>query len=184
MQLHEQPLVKVHLHGILASKYGSEHAFAISTPREAIHMLDANYPGFRQDFFACERYGIIADGEERDGEAAVDFTFNRDLHIVPMIEGQAFIGTALVAAIIGPGIVANVLGSLLVLGITFGLSLLLRPKKPNDKKNEKDEGSYIFSGAENVTTQGVPVPIIYGRVFAGSVVISAGLSVNDVEIND
>ena len=34
--------------------------------------------------------------------------------------------------------------------------------------------SYSFSGIQNVSTSGVPVPIIYGLVFSGSILISAG----------
>ena len=33
-----------------------------------------------------------------------------------------------------------------------------------------------FSGIVNVSDQGLPVPICYGRVVTGSVVISAGLN--------
>lgn len=40
--------------------------------------------------------------------------------------------------------------------------------------------SFSFSGVQNVTRQGVPVPIIYGEVFTGSVVITASLNVEEV----
>jgi len=43
-----------------------------------------------------------------------------------------------------------------------------------------NRGSYIFNGAVNLTAQGNPVPICYGRMKVGSVVISAGLSVEDI----
>jgi predicted phage tail protein len=35
--------------------------------------------------------------------------------------------------------------------------------------------SYSFSGVQNTSRQGVPVPIIYGETICGSVVISAGI---------
>jgi predicted phage tail protein len=185
VMLENDPLVKVHLYGILATKYGAEHQFAIRTPRQAIAALDANYPGFRRDFLEGERYILIADDEERTEDASVDLTFSRDVHFVPKIEGQTFVTIPLVASVIGAGIAANVIGSLLALGIMVGLSLLLKPKQKGVKetKNKKDT-SFAFSGPDNVTTQGVAVPLIYGRVFCGSVVISAGLSVSDVEITD
>lgn len=35
--------------------------------------------------------------------------------------------------------------------------------------------SYNFNGIQNTSTQGVPVPLVYGEVFVGSVTISAGV---------
>ena len=43
-----------------------------------------------------------------------------------------------------------------------------------------NRSSYIFNGAVNLTAQGNPVPLCYGRLKVGSVVISAGLSVEDI----
>ena len=37
--------------------------------------------------------------------------------------------------------------------------------------------SYSFSGVQNVSRQGVPVPIIFGEVICGSVTVSAGIDV-------
>lgn len=181
----QQPLIKVHLYGALADRFGSQHEFAIRTPREAVRALDANFPGFMREFYKVERYAVIADDEGRDSDAAAHLTVTRELHLIPKIEGEAFAGAALITAIFPAitGIAATVLGGLLVTGVLFGLSMLLRPKKSDEEKKEaaKDE-SYAFTGPENVTTQGAAVPLIYGRVYAGSVVISAGLSVADVAI--
>ena len=41
--------------------------------------------------------------------------------------------------------------------------------------------SYSFSGIQNVSISGVCVPIIYGQVFTGSVVISSGIDTVQVE---
>jgi predicted phage tail protein len=41
--------------------------------------------------------------------------------------------------------------------------------------------SYSFSGIQNVSLSGVCVPIIYGQVFTGSVVISSGIDTVQVE---
>ena len=40
--------------------------------------------------------------------------------------------------------------------------------------------SYSFSGIQNTSRQGVPVPIVYGEVITGSVVISAGIDIAQV----
>ncbi|MEM4406673.1 MAG: hypothetical protein QXS68_06475 [Candidatus Methanomethylicaceae archaeon] len=40
--------------------------------------------------------------------------------------------------------------------------------------------SYLFSGGTNLTQQGGPVPLVYGEVVTGSVVVSAGVRVEDL----
>ena len=40
--------------------------------------------------------------------------------------------------------------------------------------------SYSFSGIQNVSKQGVPVPVVYGERIVGSVVISAGIDVDTI----
>lgn len=50
-----------------------------------------------------------------------------------------------------------------------------RNNEPADNRT-----SYIFNGAVNVTAQGAPVPICYGRMRVGSVVVSAGVTTTDI----
>jgi predicted phage tail protein len=40
--------------------------------------------------------------------------------------------------------------------------------------------SFTFSGIVNTEKQGLPVPIIYGRCFVGSAVISVGIDVDQL----
>jgi predicted phage tail protein len=67
------------------------------------------------------------------------------------------------------------LGASLALG---GVAQLLTPapKVPQGSDSQDDpRKSYSFSGIQNVSRQGVPVPIVYGETLVGSVVISAGI---------
>lgn len=171
-------LVNVHLHGPLADKFGAHHAFAIRTPAEAVHALDANYPGFIAAFVAHERYGIVADDDVRD-DVSIGYPVSREIHFVPVIEGRYFIGPAIIGSLLGIGAAtatAQILGGLLMAGLMMGLSMLLTPRPKAKDETKKDE-SYSFTGPENTTGQGVAVPLCYGRVFCGSVVISAGLEI-------
>lgn len=168
-------LVAVHLHGPLADRFGAHHEFAIRTPAEAVHALDANYPGFLAAFMEHEIYAIIADDDQRD-DVTANFPVSREVHLAPFIEGRAFVGAALIGALI-PGLGAaatSILGGLLMAGLMIGISMLLTPK-PEKKEDTKKEDNYAFTGPENVTGQGATVPLAYGRVHAGSVVVSAGL---------
>lgn len=76
------------------------------------------------------------------------------------------------------GLFAAGVGLMLVMG---GISTLLTPKpkmnKPTD--TERDQ-SFLFGGSTNTAGQGVAVPIVYGRVRAGSVVVSAGMDVEQI----
>ena len=66
--------------------------------------------------------------------------------------------------------------SLLILAISIGIQFLitklLTPKSPIDIKTN----SRLFSSYENVTKRNVPIPIGYGRLKIGSVVISNNIT--------
>ena len=53
-------------------------------------------------------------------------------------------------------------------GIQFLITSLMTPKAPKDIKNN----SRLFSGYENVTKRNVPIPIGYGRLKIGSILIA------------
>lgn len=174
--------VMVRLHGILGDQYGPEHRFAINSPREAINALDANFPGFRRDFLAVKHYGLLVDGDWRDEDTCPDVAnapIGRELDICPIIEGRIYAPIlAGVQALVGTGVISTVIAGTITIGLSIAASLLLapKPKKATSDAGTKNE-NYIFAGPENVTEQGVAVPLIYGRCFVGSVVISAGLEV-------
>ena len=102
--------------------------------------------------------------------------------------GRIIAGIALVAVgLFVPGIGA--LGVQLLVGV--GASLVLggvaqlltpTPKIPTGPDTQNDpRKSYSFSGIQNTSRQGVPVPIVYGETIVGSVVISAGIDTVQVQ---
>ena len=52
---------------------------------------------------------------------------------------------------------------------------------PTVGSDQKTAGSFSFASISNVSISGVSVPIIYGEVFTGSVVISSGIDTVEVE---
>ena len=73
------------------------------------------------------------------------------------------------------------LGAALVLG---GVSQLLSPvpKVAQGVDTQSDpRKSYSFSGIQQTSRQGVPVPVVYGKTLTGSVVISAGVDTMQVK---
>tara|TARA_R100000781_G_scaffold46676_2_gene31427 strand:- start:3093 stop:3722 length:630 start_codon:yes stop_codon:yes gene_type:complete len=82
-------------------------------------------------------------------------------------------GAANAAAWAAKGIVA--IGGSLMLG---GISEMISPTpKPTSIKQANTLQSNAFSGITNVATQGGAVPIVYGRCFIGSVVLSSALDI-------
>lgn len=89
--------------------------------------------------------------------------------------GMGLVGGAFASAV-------GFIGVSLVLG---GVAQLLTPTPqiPTGKDSEQDpRKSYSFSGVQQSSRQGVPVPICYGQTLVGSVVISAGIDTVQVAV--
>lgn len=181
-------MIKVVLYPPLADAYGVEHDLHVRSAREAIAALSANYPGFRRDFLDGKEYFIIADGDGREGADGAAMPVSREVHFVPRVEGRVELGALLITAII-PGIsatAATIIGGLLITGLMLGASLLFSSKQKKEldpSESPPEEESYAFAGPVNTTEQGVAVPVVFGRCFTGSVVISAALELGtEIEI--
>ena len=69
-------------------------------------------------------------------------------------------------------------------GLTImGVSEMLFPlPKPKEFKSEQDpQLSFSFSGTQNTSRAGTPVPIVYGEIVTGSVVISGAVDTQQVQ---
>ena len=96
-----------------------------------------------------------------------------------------FGGTAVAGGILtGIGTAVSAIGASLVLG---GVAQLMTPTPKLGETNSRGvdqesdpRRSFSFSGVQNVSRQGVPIPLIYGEVFTGSVVVTASLNVEEV----
>jgi predicted phage tail protein len=85
-------------------------------------------------------------------------------------------------------IATAVVTDLAISGVTSLLAPTPAPFENSASASESDgsldpqaANSYSFSGIQNVSISGVCVPIIYGQVFTGSVVISSGIDTVQVE---
>ena len=79
------------------------------------------------------------------------------------------------------GQIAGALGASLALG---GVAQLISPQQNFSNAERGKEAarfeSFTFSGITNTAQQGLPVPIVYGRAYIGSAVISSGLDVDQL----
>ena len=90
-------------------------------------------------------------------------------------------GNGIAGAMIGAGALSKAafyIGGALVLQ---GVSELLFPLPKLENSEEDPQLSFNFSGIQNTSRAGTPVPIVYGEIFTGSVVISAAIDTNQVE---
>jgi len=102
-----------------------------------------------------------------------------------LIAGAFFTGGATIGlfGLAAPMAVSSILlgvGASLVLG---GVAQLLTPvpTMPTGSDSSSDpRKSYSFSSIQNTSRQGTPVPVVYGEVIVGSVVISAGIDIAQV----
>lgn len=90
------------------------------------------------------------------------------------------------SALLG-GVAAQVIGAVGASLALSGVAQLLTPMPtsatPTMQKQEDatdPRSSYSFSGIQNVSRQGIPVPLVYGSAMTGSVVISAGINTEQI----
>ena len=63
-----------------------------------------------------------------------------------------------------------------------GVATMLTPVPEVSEREQDPRLSFNFSGIQNTSRAGVAVPVIYGEVLTGSVVISAGIETAQVEV--
>ena len=188
-------LKKIKVYGKLRQFLGKSYfEAAVRSPQQAVSFLMANFEGL-QKHMNDQIYKIKMGGRVIT-EDYLSMTGQGDIQIIPIATGGINFAVGLLfsgfAAEVG-AFAAGVLGSQLVgtavstILTTVGTSMiiggvtdLIAPQNtPQNISSVSDtdprmRGSYSFSGIQNVSTSGVPVPIIYGLVFSGSILISSG----------
>ena len=80
----------------------------------------------------------------------------------------------------GIGTAASAIGaSLLLQGVSEMLFPL--PKAPDFSSEEDPRISFNFSGTQNTGRAGTPVPVVYGEIITGSIVISGAIDTEQVQ---
>lgn len=187
---------EIRVYGKLA-KFLKQRVFRaeIASAAEAIRFLVANYPEIERHM-ADQYYRVSLADRDLALEEIDEPCGQQVIKIVPVIQGAGAVGrvlagVALIAASIfipGSALIFGTAVKGLVFGIGASLALggvaqLLTPvpvipqgsDSPNDPRK-----NYSFSSIQNTSRQGTPVPIIYGEMIVGSVVISAGVEIEQV----
>lgn len=190
-------LRNVRLYGKLGAKFGRVHRMAVKSPAEAVRALSAQVAGFEAFLMRSKDmglgYAVFLGGRNLKEEELHSPAGDDDIRIAPMILGsknggifQIILGAVLIVVgtfatfLTGPAGAALVgLGWSMVLG---GIVQLLTPvpKDKGSKDKAADTASFTFNGPINTQAQGNPIGVLYGELFIGSAVGSAGIKPVDV----
>jgi len=93
-------------------------------------------------------------------------------------------GKAVATGFVSAGI-STAIGSIGAAMIFGGVAQLISPTATNNpalnaSRDPRQLKSYNFSGIQNTSVQGTPLPLVYGKMYVGSIVISAGINTTDV----
>ena len=182
-------LRKIKLYGKLAKFIGHRVLEAdVATAAEAVRFLLANWPEL-EAHMSDQRYRVSIGTYDIDLEELHHPAGAAPISFVPVVAGAGAVGRiiagiALVAiGLFVPGIGALGVQLLVAVGASLALSgvaqlLTPTPKISQDKADPRK--SFSFSGIQNTSRAGVPVPVVYGETLVGSVVVSAGIDIVQV----
>jgi len=204
-------LRKLKLYGELAEFVGhKEFEIQVDSLTKAVSFLINNFPQVEK-YMNPKYYQVKVGNYAVDEEEIHHPIGQEDIHIVPVISGagrgmgKVLLGAALIGGTIlagggfgalfsetglvfgGGGKLATFAGNFamnLGVGLTImGVSEMLFPlPKPKEFKSEQDpQLSFSFSGTQNTSRAGTPVPIVYGEIVTGSVVISGAVDTQQVQ---
>ena len=177
-------MVTVRFYGDL-KQFGTVFKLDIGSVPEAIRALVTQIPGLREHIEKGS-YKVRVDGKYI-GDEGVHSEVRSTLHLTPVVKGagknggllQVVVGIVMIVAAVfypplAPYAAAMIsAGTGLVLG---GVAqLLTKMPKAEGFKDSDDLKSSSFSNLANMTAQGAPVPLIYGKMMVGSKVLSQGV---------
>ena len=196
-------LRKIKLYGELAKFLGQKTFEAeVHNAAQAIRFLVVNFPQLERHM--ADRYYKVSVGNwELTQEELIYPNGQEDIKIIPVVGGEGgFKKVLLGAVLIGVGVLSGgasfaggsfagvgflggttaVLGNVGIALALTGIAEMLTPVPTIGEMEQDPRTSFNFSGIQNTSRAGVAVPVIYGEVLTGSVVVSAGIENAQVEV--
>ena len=196
-------LSKVKVYGRLARFLGQRTFEAeINSPVDAIRFLTANFPDLQSHMIEQNYCVKVGDYEINDKELDIPVG-QQEIKIVPVaigarrglgrfLLGAVLIGVAVFNPAVGMGLggglgfstasgafsLASVAGNLGVYLALSGAAEMISPTPTPDSASD-DPNSFTFNGILNTIRAGVAIPVVYGEIFTGSIVVSAGIDTED-----
>jgi len=196
-------LSKIKVYGRLA-RFLEERTFEaeVRSPVDAIRFLTANFPDL-QSHMIDQNYCVkVGEYEINDKELNTPVG-SQEIKIVPVATGARGVGRFLLGAVLigvaiaapaaglglgqgtsafmfgttGGGALAAAAGNLGIYLALSGVAQMISPVQNNTAND--DPNSFNFNGILNTINAGVAIPIVYGEVFTGSIIVSAGIDTED-----
>ena len=202
-------LRKIKLYGELAKFVGhKEFEVKADTLAHAVSFLINNFEGVEK-YMSPKHYQVKVGNYAVDESELSHPIGQEDIHFIPVIAGagrglgKILLGAALIGFVFLSGgasfslksgltfkegllgsaflnkSIAYVGGYLLLSGVSEMLFPV--PKPPSFESEEDPRLSFSFSGTQQTGRAGTPVPLVYGEIFTGSVVISGGIDTEQVQ---
>lgn len=189
-----QPHRIIRFYGPLAKALGrrSFSAIGLNSASEVMRCLLSNFPQLGAHMRG-RHYRVVMNGRAISGNELNDpVGIGHEIHIIPAIcgaGGGSPLTTILTGvALIGAGLLFPFASSFLTpLGIGLvlqGVAEMISPT-PNDTPESTDPSSrsYNFSGLQQTSREGVPVPLVYGEIITGSIVLSVKIEKDDEKLD-
>ena len=203
-------LRKIKLYGELAKFVGhKEFEVKADSLRHAVSFLINNFEGVEK-YMSPKHYQVKVGNYTVDESELSHPIGQEDIHFIPVIAGagrgfgKVLLGAALIGLVfLGGGI--NFVDGALKFGAESGIfksaflskslsyvgaylvlsgvseMLFPMPKPPEFESEENPRLSFSFGGTQQTGRAGTPVPLVYGEIFTGSVVISGGIDTEQVQ---
>jgi len=186
----EQGLRKIKVYGRLAELLGWHVNYAdVKNIKDVYKYFKSNNPNIEK--YLNTEYNIIKlDNNPIQSIEEMTMDSEGDITIIPVVSGAiiwfiaaaAAIGGGAAVAAIGTSVAIAIGSALISVGISMAIQGVTNMLFPQQQPDIGDIGigetdtrmNYSFNGIQNVSRSGVCIPLIYGEVFTGSIVVSSG----------
>ena len=206
-------MVEVKLLGELGRRFGRSYQFMVHNPREVISALANQLGGFKDYFCEAHENGVgfkLINNDPQGMDYDEVMMSCDKLVIAPVIAGSGgnagriLLGAALIGLAFIPGVGAvaaggalaasgAAVGSLTTIGtllfslgasmVLTGIAGLLTPPVQTPSSDAEKKDSFMFDRAVELTTQGYPIPLLYGRYLTVSpLTISSAISTETIAV--
>jgi predicted phage tail protein len=167
-------MTTITLHGVLAKEFQKSFNLSIKRPKEVFDAISCSYPQFRHRVVELAQQGIyftiLINGKKIEKIEDLQVRTEQSIDIVPLICGSG-------PAAIVPFLIAAA-KTVAISAVMIGLQMLLAPKPKMERPTSNVSAakqSFNFSSKANVAEQGMPVPVGYGRLRVGSVIVQSSI---------
>nr|DAX33829.1 MAG TPA: tail assembly protein [Caudoviricetes sp.] len=186
-------MVNVRFYGSL-KQFGTKFRLDCKTPAEVVQALTSQIPKLRQ--FIQQGLFTVRVGREYLDNRYLEQGLNQHLkddstvHFTQVLKGSKKAGlfqTIVGAVMVVVGVFTSWAGGAALIAGGIGLiaggvaQMLTKMPSMSTGKDAERKQSTSFSNLSNMAAQGRPMPLAYGRIRVGSLIISQGVETMDIE---